>query len=178
MLSPFGVCIDNGAMRELDCETDYGYVSDPDSNFAFEPEDSSDSDVPASEIARESPANNTTCEYHGLLQAAEDIDQLLFVASEGRRIHVQQLLNIVVNLDLQAATQNYHRRLRNQQLASPQAILTTPQKKDYVQPFDIFCTLVNYNEKKCSIGFFLSGEGYACRVPNVPQHCGIGRQLL
>ena len=46
------------------------------------------------------------------------------------------------------------RLLRNQQPASPQAILTTPQKNDRVQPFDIFCTLVNYNDKKCGIGFF------------------------
>ena len=152
MLSPFGVRIDNAAM--LDFDSDSECASDPDSNFASDPEDSSDQDVPASEIARESPENDTTCEYHGLLQAAEDTDQLLFVAFEGRRIHVQQLLNIVVNSDLQAATQNYHRLLRNQQPASPQAILTTPQKSDRVQPFDIFCTLVNYNDKKCSIGFF------------------------
>ena len=78
------------------------------SNFASDPEDSSDQDVPALEIARESPENDTTCEYHGLLQAAEDTDQLLFVALEGRRIHVQQLLNIVVNSNLQVATQNYY----------------------------------------------------------------------
>ena len=61
---------------------------------------SSDQDVPASEIARESPENDTTCEYHGLLQAAGDTNQLLFVAFEGRCIHVQQLLNIVVNSDM------------------------------------------------------------------------------
>ena len=85
MLSPFGVRIDNAAMRELDSDTDSGCASDPDSNSASDLEDSSDQDVPASEIARESPEN----EYHGLLQAAEDTDQLLFVAFEGRRIHVQ-----------------------------------------------------------------------------------------
>ena len=154
MLSPFGVRIDNAAMRELDSDTEFECASNPDSNSASDPEDSSDQDVPASEIARESAGNDTTCEYHGLLQAAEDTDQLLFVAFQGRRIHVQQLLNIVVNSDLQAATQNYHQLLRNQQPASPQAILTTPQKNDRVQPFEIFCTLVNYNDKKCSIGFF------------------------
>ena len=156
MLSPFGVHIDNAAMRELDSDTDSECAFDPDSNSATDPEDSSEQDVPASEIAREWPENDTTCEYHGLLQAAEDTDQLLFVAFEGRRIHIQQLLNIVVNSDLQAATQNYHRLLRNQQPASPQAILTPhpSQRKDRAQPCDIFCTLMNHNDKKCSIGFF------------------------
>ena len=78
---------------------DYHAWYPPDSNSASYPEDSSDQDVPASEVARESPENNTTCEYHGLLQAAEDTDQLLFVAFEGRRIRVQQLLDIVGNSD-------------------------------------------------------------------------------
>ena len=132
MLSPFGVRIDNIAMRELDSDTDSDCAFNPESNSASDPEDSSDQDVHASEIARELPANDIMCEYHGLLQAAEDIDQLLFVAFEGRHIHVQQLLNIVVNSDLETVTQNGHCLLRNQQPASPQAILTTPQKKDSV----------------------------------------------
>ena len=92
MMSPFGVCIDNAAMRKLDSDTDSQCASDPDSNSASDPEDSSDQDVPALEIARESPENDTTCEYHGLLQACEDTDPLLFVAFEGRRIHVQRTL--------------------------------------------------------------------------------------
>ena len=89
MLSPFAVRIDNAAMRELDSDTDSECASNPDSTSASNPEDSLDQDVPASEIARESPENDTTCEYHGLLQAAEDTDQLLFVAFEGHHIHVQ-----------------------------------------------------------------------------------------
>ena len=96
MLSPFGVRIDNVAMRELDSDTDSDCASHPDSNSASNAEDSSDQDVPASEIAHESPANGTTCEYHGLLQAAEGTYQLLIAAFEGWRIHVQHLLNIVV----------------------------------------------------------------------------------
>ena len=115
-------------MRELDSDTDSKCASDRDSSSACDLEDSSDKVVPASEIAHESAENDTTCEYHGLLQATEDTDQLPFAAFEGRRIHVQQLLNIVVNSDLQAATQNYYRLLRNQQSTSQQAILTTPQK--------------------------------------------------
>ena len=106
ILSSFAVCIDNAAMRELDSDTDSECAPDPNSNPASDPEDSSDQDVPALEIARESLQNDTTCEYHGLLQAAEDTDQLVFVAFEGRHIHIQQLLNIVVNSDLQAGTQN------------------------------------------------------------------------
>ena len=97
MLSPFGLRINDTAMRELNFNTDSECASNPDSNPASDPEDSSDQDVPASEIALESPENDTTCEYHGSLQAAEDTHQLLFLAFEGRRIHVQQLLNIVVN---------------------------------------------------------------------------------
>ena len=67
MLSPLGVRIDNAAMRKLDFDTDSECASDPDSNSTSDPEASSDQDVPASEIAREPPENDTTCEYHGLL---------------------------------------------------------------------------------------------------------------
>ena len=153
MLSPMGVRSDNAAMCELDFDTVFECAFDPCSNFAFDPEDSSEQDVPASEIACESPENDTTCEYHGVLQAAKDTEQMLFVAFEGRSIHVQQLLNIVLNSDMQAALHNYHPLLRNQQPASPQPILTTPKENDRVQPFDVFRTLVNYNDKECSISF-------------------------
>ena len=39
MLSPFGVRIDNAAMRELDFDTDSKCASDPNSNSASDPED-------------------------------------------------------------------------------------------------------------------------------------------
>ena len=72
-------------------------------------------------------------------------------------MHVQQLLNILVNRDVHGLTHSLNRLERVTADSSKLTVgpfISLDTQGDFVEPLDIFASLANYSDKRCTVAFF------------------------
>uniref|UniRef100_A0A7S1I8K1 Uncharacterized protein n=1 Tax=Eutreptiella gymnastica TaxID=73025 RepID=A0A7S1I8K1_9EUGL len=72
-------------------------------------------------------------------------------------MHVQQLLNILVNRDVRSLTDSLNRLERvavDSHKLTIGPFITLDKQGDFIEPLDIFASLANYSDKRCTVAFF------------------------